>query len=79
MGTSVKRTLGSVPLMSVLKRFDCIMNIQRRGVDFQDTGVGKRGGGGFLALIVSTLHAIKLYYLIRPAWYNNIIRNLLEY
>ena len=79
MDTSVKRTLGSVPLVSVLKRFDCIMNIQRRGVDFQDTGVGKRGGGEFLALIVSTPHAIKLYYLIRPAWYNNIIRNLLEY
>ena len=68
MDTSVKRTLGSVPLVSVLKRFDCIMNIQRRGVDFQDTGLGKRGGGGeFLALIVSTPHAIKLCYLIRPA------------
>ena len=79
MDTSVKRTLGSVPLVSVLKRFDCIMNIQRRGLDFQDTGVGKRGGGKFLVLIVSTPHAIKLYYLIRPAWYNNIIRNVLEY
>ena len=43
MDMSVKRTLGSVPLVSVLKRFDCIMNIQRRGVDFQDTGLGKRG------------------------------------
>ena len=47
MDMSVKRTLGSVPLVSVLKRFDCIMNIQRRGVDFQDTGLGKRGGGIF--------------------------------
>ena len=80
MDTSVKRTLGSVPLVSVLKRFDCIMNIQRRGVDFQDTGLVKRGGGGeFLALIVSTPHAIKLCYLIRPAWYNDIIRHLLEH
>ena len=79
MDMSVKRTLGSVPLVSVLKRFDCIMNIQRRGVDFQDTGLGKRGGGGFLALIVSTPHAIKLCYLIRPAWYNDIIRHLLEH
>ena len=56
-----------------------IIKIQRRGVEYQDTGVGKRGGGDFFALIVSTPHAIKLYYLIRPAWYNNIIRNLLEY
>ena len=78
MDMSVKRTLGSVPLVSVLKRFDCIMNIQRRGVDFQDTGLGKRGGE-FLALIVSTPHAIKLCYLIRPAWYNDIIRHLLEH
>ena len=79
MDTSVTRTLGSVSLVSVLKRFDCIMNIQRRGVDVQDTGGGEEGGGEFLALIVSTPHVIKLYYLIRAAWYNNIIRNLLEY
>ena len=25
MDTSVKRTIGSVPLVSVLKRFDCIL------------------------------------------------------
>ena len=68
MDTSVKRTLGSVPLVSVLKRFDCIMKIQRRGVDSKTRGWGREGGGGsFLALIVSTPHAIKLHYFIRPA------------
>ena len=41
-----------------------IMKIQRRGVDVQDKEVGRRG---FLTLIASTPHAIKLYYLIRPA------------
>ena len=44
-----------------------IIKTQHRGEDFQDKGVGKGGGESFLALIVSTLHAIKLYYLIRPA------------
>ena len=30
MDTSVKQTLGSVPLVSVLKRFDCIVVVQQQ-------------------------------------------------